>query len=72
MVSLNNNSKRKYGQLNAEYYRLGIVRKDSDATQSACKVFREAVDQDHRCWPAWEGLSTLVDVFYTVSSTYYS
>ncbi|KAI1716233.1 cell division cycle protein 23 like protein [Ditylenchus destructor] len=47
-------------------YLLGVVRKDSNDVENACKAFREAVDQDHRCWPAWEGLSSLVDVFYSM------
>ncbi|KAI1724532.1 cell division cycle protein 23 like protein [Ditylenchus destructor] len=45
---------------------LGVVRKDSNDVENACEAFREAVDQDHRCWPAWEGLSSLVDVFYSM------
>uniref|UniRef100_A0A915D0E6 Cdc23 domain-containing protein n=1 Tax=Ditylenchus dipsaci TaxID=166011 RepID=A0A915D0E6_9BILA len=38
-------------------YLLGVVRKDNDASEDACKVFREAIDQDYRCWPAWKMLS---------------
>jgi len=46
--------------------RLGTIRKDSDSADGAREAFHEAIEQDHRCWPAWEGLAGLVDVLHAV------
>lgn len=47
-------------------YLLGLVRIKCDANDMAIQAFSEAIQQDNRCWPAWECLSTLVDGFYVV------
>nr|CAD2158487.1 unnamed protein product [Meloidogyne enterolobii] len=47
-------------------YLLGLVRLKCDANDMAIQAFSESIQQDNRCWPAWECLSSLVDGFYVV------
>lgn len=45
---------------------LGLVRRKNNANELAIQAFSEAIQQDNRCWPAWEALASLVDGFYVV------
>lgn len=47
-------------------YLLGLIRKRNGDTDTAIQAFYEAIQQDNRCWPAWESLATLVDGYYVV------
>uniref|UniRef100_A0A915LMA0 Uncharacterized protein n=1 Tax=Meloidogyne javanica TaxID=6303 RepID=A0A915LMA0_MELJA len=58
-----------YGEINMKRRALiilGLVRLKCDANDMAIQAFSESIQQDNRCWPAWECLSSLVDGFYVV------
>ncbi|KAH7728213.1 anaphase promoting complex subunit 8/cdc23 family protein [Aphelenchoides avenae] len=42
-------------------YLLGLIRRDNCGKEDAIKALKEAIAQDHRCWPAWDLLASLAN-----------
>ncbi|KAI6191653.1 hypothetical protein M3Y97_00251300 [Aphelenchoides bicaudatus] len=41
-------------------YLLGQIRKDAQLFREATRCLKQAIQADHRCWPAWDCLASLV------------
>lgn len=44
-----------------------MIRKQAGDVEAARIAFQESIEADFRCWPAWDGLADLVDLFYPAS-----
>lgn len=58
--------KHPYFHPKPTHFRLGLIRSDNQTKSHAREAFIEAIRQDYRCWPAWNGLASDIEDKYDV------